>query len=194
MGCGCSIISLHMSQSSNTVRVGIVGSGFAARFHYAALRKVHGVDVEVAGVWSPNAANRSKFAAERRIEEFASFEALCDAVDVVDACVPGNHHEPMACAALGRGRHVIVEKPFTGYYGDGSPDFRGESFPKDVMLREALASAQRLLDAERKSGKHIYYAENWAYAPAVGKEGEILEKSKGQVLRILSDASHSGSH
>src|SRR2546421_6269090 len=119
MGCGCSIISVAMAQSSNTtssnkantVRVGIVGSGFAARFHYAALRKVHSVNVEVAGVWSPNETNRKKFAAERGIREFVSFEALCDAVDVVDACVPGNHHEPLACAALQRGRHVIVEKP-----------------------------------------------------------------------------------
>ena len=113
----CSII-LAMSSATATnhaVRVGIVGSGFAARFHYNAFTKVHGgrvpgLRVEVAGVWSPNEANRRKFAAERGLTEFASFEALCDAVDVVDACVPGNLHEPMACAALGRGRHVIDRK------------------------------------------------------------------------------------
>jgi predicted dehydrogenase len=197
----CSIIlTMSTSPASNhAVRVGIVGSGFAARFHYNAFTKVHGgrvpgLRVEVAGVWSPNEANRRKFAAERGLTEFASFESLCDAVDVVDACVPGNLHEPMACAALGRGRHVIVEKPFTGYYGDGSPDFRGETFSKEIMMREALASAQRLVDAERASGKQIYYAENWVYAPAVAKEREIIEKSGGQVLRILGEESHSGSH
>jgi len=72
----------HMSN----VRVGIAGSGFAARFHYAALRKVYGVNVEVAGVWSPKPENRRKFAAERGIAEFASLEALSDACDVVSAC------------------------------------------------------------------------------------------------------------
>lgn len=188
-----------MSSTTSNVRVGIVGSGFAARFHYAALKKVHGgnvpgLKVEVAGVWSPNEANRKKFAAERGIAEFASFDALCDAVDVVDACIPGSVHESSVCAALQRGRHVIVEKPFTGYYGDGSPDFRGDAAPKEPMMREALASSARMLEAERASGKHIYYAENWVYAPAVSKEREIIEKSKGQVLRILGEESHSGSH
>src|SRR6266404_624526 len=194
------MIPLVMSTiTSKTVRVGIAGSGFAARFHYAAFCKVHGgkvpgLAVEVAGVWSPNEANRRKFATERGISEFASFEALCDAVDVVTACVPGSVHEPICVEALKRGRHVIVEKPFTGYYGDGSHGFRGESFSKDIMYSEALASADRLVDAEKVSGKQIYYAENWIYAPAVQKEREIIVKSKGQVLRILGEESHSGSH
>jgi predicted dehydrogenase len=170
-----------------TVRVGIAGSGFAARFHYAALQKVHGVKVEVTGVWSPNEPNRRKFASERGIQEFASLDALSDAVDVVDACVPGSKHEEIACLALARGRHVIVEKPFTGWYGPGDSS-------KEMMQREALASAQRLLDAERTSGRLILYAENWVYAPAVQKEREIIVKGGGQVLRILGEESHSGSH
>ena len=35
-----------------TVRTGIVGSGFSATFHFEALRKVYGTDVEVIGVHS----------------------------------------------------------------------------------------------------------------------------------------------
>jgi len=35
-----------------TVRTGIVGSGFSATFHFDALRKVHGTDVDVVGVHS----------------------------------------------------------------------------------------------------------------------------------------------
>ncbi len=176
------------------VRVGIVGSGFAARFHFAAFEKVHGVRVEVAGVWSPTAEHCGKFGAERGLKVFESLEALCDAVDVVDACVPGAYHEPVALAALERGRHVIVEKPFTGYFGDGSPSFRGDTFPKETMRKEALASADRMLEAERAGGRRIFYAENWVYAPAVQKEREIIVKSKAQALWILGGESHSGSH
>ena len=48
--------------------------------------------------------------------------------------------------------------------------------------------------AATASGKHVCYAENWIYAPAIQKEREILEKSQGQILRILAEQSHGGSH
>ena len=133
---------------TKTVRVGIAGSGFAARFQYAALLKVHGgkvpgLRVEVSGVWSPNAANRQKIAQDRGTPEHASLEALCDASDLITACVPGSVHESVACTALGRGKHVIIEKPFTGYYGAGTADFR-----KIVRMgREDRDRAEALDDA-----------------------------------------------
>ena len=68
-----------MTPSDKTIRVGIAGSGFAARFHYIALRKVHGgnvpgLKVEIVGVWSPNEANRRKFATERKIAELMAHQ------------------------------------------------------------------------------------------------------------------------
>ena len=88
----------------------------------------------------------------------------------------------------------MIEKPFTGYYGPGTPDFRGDAFSKEVMLREAMASCDRILAAARDAGKIICYAENWVYAPAIQKEREILVKSGGQILWVIGDESHSGSH
>ena len=176
------------------LRVGLVGARFAARFHWEGYRRVYGVPVEVAGVTANGAESREAFARERGIRAFASFEALCDAVDVIDLCTPGSTHEPLAVEAFSRGKHVIIEKPFTGYYGPGKEDFRGDSFPKDIMLREALASCDRILAAARAAGKRLCYAENWVYAPAIQKEREILAKSGSQVLWIIGDESHSGSH
>lgn len=172
---------------SKTIRIGIVGSGFAARFHYAALRKVYGVAVDVTGVWSPTEEHCRKFAEERGLRAFPDLDSLCRAVDVVDACVPGAMHESVALAAFERGCHVILEKPFTGFFGPGAT-------PRETMLREALASSGRLLDAERASGKTLFYAENWVYAPAVQKEKEIIVKSGAQVLWMRGEESHSGSH
>lgn len=176
------------------IRVGLVGARFAARFHLEGYRRVYGVPVRVVGVTSKSAESREAFAREHGPRAFGSLEELCDASDVIDICAPGSAHEPLAVTALGRGKHVIVEKPFTGYYGAGRDGFRGNSFPKEVMLREALASCDRILAAARESGQKICYAENWVYAPAIEKEREILQKSGGQILWIIGEESHSGSH
>lgn len=179
---------------AETIKVGIVGAGFAARFHAQGYSRVYNVAAELVGVMDNVAELAQTFARQRGIKAFASFEALCDAVDVVDVCTPGSTHEPVAVAALQRGKHVVIEKPFTGYYGPGTEDFRGDTFSKEVMLREAMASCDRILGAARAAGKRICYAENWVYAPAIAKEREILIKSGGQLLWMIGDESHSGSH
>ena len=179
---------------AQSIRIGIAGARFAARFHWEGYRRVYGVPVEVAGVTSKSPESRETFARERGIRAYDSYEALCDAVDVVDLCSPGSTHEPLAVEALRRGKHVVIENPFTGYCGPGDEDFRGNSFPKDVMLREALASCDRILGVARQSGRKVCYAENWVYARAVQEELEILQKSGGQILWIIGDESHSGSH
>ncbi|MGH8293927.1 MAG: Gfo/Idh/MocA family protein [Steroidobacteraceae bacterium] len=178
------------------MRVGIVGARFAARLHFENYRRVYGVPVRVAGVYSVSRESREAFARERGIAACATFEELCDACDVIDICAPPLTHAALAVAALQRGKHVIIEKPFTGFFGPpgAASDFRGDGFSKEVMLREAVASCHRVLDAARTSGKHIGYAENWVYAPAVEKEREILRKTGGQILWLIGDQSHSGSH
>ncbi len=85
-------------------------------------------------------------------------------------------------------------KPFTGYFGAHVDGFDGSSFPKQQMLEEATSSCARLLDAARASGKRVCYAENWVYAPTIQKEREMLAKSGGQILWMLGEQSHSGSH
>ena len=177
-----------------TVRAGIVGSGFAASFHFEALRKVHGVNVEIAGIFSADGGQAREYAAKRELRVFDRLDQLIENADVVHACVPPSAHEEVAVAALARGRCAIVEKPLTGYFGDGSKDFHGDRFPKQAALDHALASVERMLEAERRSQGRIFYAENWVYAPAIQKEREIIEKTGAQVLWIHGEEAHSGSH
>ncbi len=177
-----------------TVRAGIVGSGFSAGFHFEALRKVYGADVDVVGVHSRNSEVGGAFARQRDTRFFDNLDALLDEVDVIHVCVPPVAHEPISIAALQRDKFAICEKPLTGYFGDGSEGFNGDQFPKQDALDAALASVERILAAEQQSKAQLLYAENWVYAPAIQKEREILEKTGAQILWMHGEEAHSGSH
>ena len=190
------------------LRTGIVGSGFSASFHVEALRRVYGVEIEITGVYSPRREHREAFGRKNDIEVADTLEALIDKSDVVHICVPPAAHEPVAVQALEADKTVIIEKPFTGYFGPAAGDagpavvtesaeksnFSGDTFPREQGVEEALGSVRRLLAAEQRSKGQIFYAENWVYAPAVQKEREIIEKTGAQILWMHGEESHSGSH
>lgn len=176
------------------LKAGLVGSGFSARFHYESLMRVHGVNVSVGGVYSPTKEKRAAYAAERGIPERSSLGELIDSCDVVHVCSPPKTHEEIAVAALAAGRSVIIEKPFTGYFGDGGSDFDGRRFPREEGLAGAMDSVRRIRAAEAKSNGMVLYAENWVYSPVVQKEREIIEKTEAQILWMHGEEAHSGSH
>lgn len=175
-----------------TIRSGIVGAGFSASFHFEAIKKVYSVDVDVKGVFSLEGADA--YAKTRAIKSYDSLEGLLDDVDVIHCCTTASSHESVAIAALEQDKFAIVEKPLTGYFGDGTEGFRGDNFPKQVALDDAMASVKRMVDAENESDGKILYAENWIYAPSIQKEREIIEKTGAQVLWIHGEEAHSGSH
>jgi predicted dehydrogenase len=175
------------------LRAGFAGAGFAARFHCDSLAGL--AIARPAGVWSARGESREPFAQERGIAAYPSLEALLDNVDAVHVCVPPAMHEAVTVAALKKGVHAIVEKPFTGAFGPpDDPSFRGNAAPKEPMREAALASARRMLEAEAGSRARIFYAENWVFAPVIQKEVEIISKTKAQLLWVVAEESHSGSH
>jgi len=188
-------IIMEETMKKKPIKVGITGSGFAASFHYKCYEGIPGIRVQVKAVYSIPREKCEEFAKKRGIIPCKSLKELIDLVDVVDLCVPGFLHEPFSIEALKSDKHVIVEKPFTGYFGPkGEKNFLGDKFSKEIMLKEALASADRILEAEAQSKGTVFYAENWVYAPAIQKEVEILKETKGQILWALGEESHSGSH
>jgi predicted dehydrogenase len=175
------------------IRAGFAGAGFAARFHCDSLAGL--ALAKPAGVWSARRESRERFARERGVAAYATLEELLDNVDAVHVCVPPSLHEKTTVAALRKGVHAIVEKPFTGAFGPpDDPAFRGNAAPKEPMREAALASARRMLEAEAKSTARIFYAENWIFAPVIQKEVEIISKTKAQLLWVVAEESHSGSH
>src|SRR5262249_44407509 len=62
------------------------------------------------------------------------------------------------------------------------------------VVDEVTAEKGRLRDGVRSAGIILGYAENFVYAPSVQKEREIVEKTRAQILRMVGEESHSGSH
>ena len=169
----------------NQIRIGIAGTGFAGRFHLENFADTGG---QVVGVTSARPESRDAFAVKYGIRAFASVAGMLPEIDVLDICTPPSSHSEYILQAAAAGKHVIVEKPFTGFYG--SP----ERYDKRQMLGEVLSETGRLRDAVRSAGIILGYAENFVYAPSIQKEREIVEKTRAQILRMTGEESHSGSH
>jgi predicted dehydrogenase len=161
-----------------------------ARIHAEAYRHVRGVDVDLRWVTARRLERARAFAAEFGVGGVADdVRRLLDdpEVDVVDLCVPNAVHASLGLTAARAGKHVIVEKPLTGFFGDPAT-------PRGEMLRAALASADALIDACRAAGVRLCYAENWVYAPPIQKARRLLVAAGGPILRMVGEESHSGTH
>ncbi|CAN5815545.1 Gfo/Idh/MocA family oxidoreductase [soil metagenome] len=183
-----------MKQKNEIIKAGIIGSGFAARFHFEALKRVYSANVEIVGAYSTNQTRLNAFTKSYGIQSFTSVEDLIDACDVLHICTPPITHEQLIIDVLKQDKYVIIEKPFTGYFGDGTPGFNGDTFSRKEGLKAALESIKKILAAEQESKAAIMYAENWVYAPAIQKEKEVIEKTGAQIIWMQAQQSHSGSH
>src|SRR5579863_2657378 len=169
----------------NALKIGIAGAGFAARFH---LENLPDSGVEVTGVTSARPESRDKFAEQHHLRAFRSVEEMLPEIDVLDICTPPSSHQQYILAAARANKHVIVEKPLTGFYG--SPETTG----KRAMMDAVVKAGRELREAVRVAGITLGYAENFVYAPSVQKEREIIERSRAQILRMAGEESHNGSH
>ncbi|MFC4455520.1 Gfo/Idh/MocA family oxidoreductase [Deinococcus sonorensis] len=89
-------------------RLGLVGAGYMAHTHAAALRSL---GAEVVGVCATDAAAAERLAQQHQLQLYRTLDELLEAVDVVDLCTPTDTHEALTVRAARAGRHVICEKP-----------------------------------------------------------------------------------
>ncbi len=172
------------------LRIGIVGARFAAELHAVNYRPLRGHKAEVTAVCARTRSEAEAFARRHAISHvFTDYRRLVEsaAVDVVDICASTDVHHEVAVAAARAGKHVIVEKPLTGYFGDGGD-------PPDAMLAGALRNCDAVLEAVAAAGVTLGYAEDFVYAPPVAKLRRLLEAGGGAVLELRAEESHSGSH
>jgi len=180
------------------VRIGMIGSQFAAQLHLNNYLKLRGTKVDIIAVASKNKEHAVSFAKKFDIKDYYDdYRRILERKDihVVDLCIPTDLHEEFSVEAAGAGKHIICEKPLTGYFGKNREEENiGSAVSKKLMLKEAIRGCDRVIKAVKKSKVKFMYAENWIYAPPFTKLKSLIKVSGGTILDIRAEESHSGSH
>jgi predicted dehydrogenase/nucleoside-diphosphate-sugar epimerase len=105
-------------QTSSKLRVAIVGAGYVAGHHAAALKRLD--HVEIVGICDPNPAAAQAIAGRFGIPRTAS--SLADLADAAPQAAyiltPPASHPALAMQAMDMGCHVLVEKPMADSVAD----------------------------------------------------------------------------
>lgn len=169
-----------------TVVIGTVGAGYAAYLHGNGYEKVSGVNVRFKTVCDLNTELAEKVKERYGYEQVtADFdEMLADPeIDVIDIVTPPFLHCSMAIKALRAGKHVICEKPLTGYFGKPGEERVGDT-SKAVMYKSVLEAMEELRQAVEESGKKFMYAENFVYATPIQNTARFLRAKKSKILML----------
>ncbi len=149
----------------------MVGHAFMGKAHSNAWRNVGAFYPDVPRVRQHVVVGRDRTSLEVAASTLGwdsvstDFDAvLADgAVDIVDLCVPGHLHAPMAIAALAAGKHVLLEKPLANTVAEA-----------EQVVRAAAAAAAR--------GVHAMVGFNYRRIPALALARGYVESGRlGQV-------------
>ena len=181
--------------SVETLRAGVVGTGFIGVVHVDALRRI---GVEIAGVVGSSV---ERAAAKGIAPAYPSYEALLEdaSVDVVHLTTPNDLHYTQAKQALAAGKHVVCEKPLamTSEQSEELVDLAGRSglvhctnfnirFYPIVQEARGRVRAGELGDVWNVHGG---YLQDWLATPE--DWNWRLEPERGGELRAVGDI---GSH
>ena len=177
--------------------IGMAGAGRATELHMNALKRFGGLRIcnkhIIARRTEQVNAAKARFNFQRASTNFE--DLLNDPeIDVIDICTPPYAHEKMILDALKADKHVICEKPLSGYFGiDGENENVGNNVSKSIMFDELLKSLEKIRTAVEYSDRKFMYAENFIYAPAIRKAAEIIEKKNSKILFSKGEESLKGS-
>jgi len=179
------------------VRIGIIGTGLSGLLHLNNYAKLRGLKVDLVAISSKHADHLASVAKTYAIPDYYDdFRRLLDRkdIDVIDLCVPTDLHEDFCIETARAGKHIICEKPLTGYFGkDRQEEHVGFNVSKEFMLEETLRGCDRVAKAVAENHVKFMYAENWIYAPPLTKLKRLIKTSGGTIMDIRAEQSHSGS-
>ncbi|WP_304964609.1 Gfo/Idh/MocA family protein [uncultured Oscillibacter sp.] len=180
-----------------TVTIALIGSGFAAEFHAKAYSSVSGIEVKIKYVVNRNLDKARNLAVKWKIPYVTSSYAdvLRDPeVDVVDIVLPPSLHLTYARQAMEAGKHVVCEKPLTGYFGrSGDTEPIGVNVSKEAMYEALLREITSARQWIQNSPKNFFYAENYLYAPGIMRMADILRKKGSKILYMKGECGIRGS-
>ena len=181
---------------TKTITIGMIGAGRGAELHMGGYDRVHDIHIRYKWIFARREeqllAGQKRYGFERITTRLA--DILEDPeVDVVDLCTPPYMHVEEVILALKHGKHVICEKPLTGYFGSQEDPLPIGHITKEKMYHACMKDLKRVEEAIEKSGKKFMYAENFVYAPAILKAAEIVAAKKSRILYMKGEESLKGS-
>jgi len=158
----------------DTVRIGIIGAGFIADTHVAAIHTL--ADARAVAVASRDLTKAQAFAQNHAIPhasgDYHELLARPD-VDAVVVAAPNYLHAPIVQAAAAAGKHVLCEKP----------------------LCLTVAEGEKMRDTCRQHGVQLVYAEVLPYVPKYVRAQELAHSGAlGQVFFVRHSEEHPGPH
>ncbi|MDR1055924.1 MAG: Gfo/Idh/MocA family oxidoreductase [Prevotellaceae bacterium] len=181
----------------NSISIGMAGAGRAAELHLNALKRYNGISIRLKTIV---ARRNEQLETVKRLFGFEKisfdFNDLLndDEIDIIDICTPPYLHAEMIEKAILANKHVICEKPLTGYFGNHGEDYPiGINTSKKMMYFYLLESLRTLRQIINSSEKKFMYAENFIYAPAITKAAEIISKKGSRILFAKGEESLKGS-
>jgi predicted dehydrogenase len=183
-----------MSLENQKIGFAMLGAGRAAQLHMDSFTKLGSESISFEKVFAKRVEQLEGFAEKYRFRGYCTDleEILVDeSIDVVDICTPPYLHYDMIIRAAKAGKHIICEKPLIGFFGG-----RGESvseFSHEVMLAKVMSQLKDIQEIVSDNNVKLMYAENFLYAPAIVKAGEIIKARKSKILFMHGEESLNGS-
>ena len=186
---------------SRTLRVTLNGTGFAADYTaacYGLIPHKNGVAIELAGVTSGRLERAQVFAKTRGVTRvYASHQEMLAAVrpDIDNICCANYAHGQYTReAAEANVKVIVLEKPPVVWPGFAEK----REAPPAQRTRETMAYFGAVLDAVRRGGSKLLYAEDFVYFDGVKGLTELLGEAqktgKGKILYQRGVCAHQGSH
>ena len=157
------------------VKVGIIGSQFAADLHAAAFQKCPD-EAELVAVASPTAGNAAALAAKYGIPRvFVDYRDMLKESDIelVTIAAPNHLHASMTFDCARAGKHIVCEKPLAMTVEEGA-----------AMVEEA-----------KRHGVLLLYAEELLFAPKYARAKQMADAGAfGKIHLVKQTEMHSGPH
>jgi predicted dehydrogenase len=154
------------------LRVGIVGSKFAADFHCDAYSRIDAAEVVAVAAIDNLEGISGKYGIPNTYEDYNEmFEK--ENLDLVSVCAPNHLHHPVVLAASRVGIHAVCEKP----------------------LAISAEQGREMVEVCKQNGTKLFYGEDWIHAPAlIRTEALIKEGAVGDILFVKAKEVHNGTH
>ncbi len=172
-----------------TLRIGLIGSGFMAKFHLDSMVGVR--HAQIAGVWSPTAANRQAFAdgVNRRelgpCQAFPSLESMVTSPQIDVVWVVGPNYARLEHFQL---IHHLVKS--------GKAALLGVACEKP--LARTIGEAREIVRLAKDANLNHGYLENQLFSTAVQRGKEIIWRRavpiSGRPYLARAAEEHSGPH